>query len=40
MTWGLSESDWNRIAEFADTPRYRRDPEQLVPQDERAEDLH
>lgn len=32
MTRRLSENDWKRIAEFADTPRHRRDPDQLVPQ--------
>lgn len=27
----LSESDWERISEFANTPPHERDPEILVP---------
>lgn len=30
---GLSESDLERIATFAATPRYARDPEMLLPED-------
>ncbi len=30
---GLSESDLERIATFAATPRYARDPEMLLPDD-------
>ena len=33
---GLSESDLERIAAFAATPRYARDPEILVPDDHEA----
>jgi len=29
----LSESDRERIAEFAATPKYKRDPEMLAPDD-------
>lgn len=34
----LSESDLSRIAEFANTPRYERSPEQLLPEGEREEE--
>lgn len=34
MTEFLSESDLDRIAEFASTPEYDRDPELLVPDEE------
>ena len=27
----ISQSDWERIREFANTPMYKRDPEMLVP---------
>jgi hypothetical protein len=30
----LSESDLDRLRTFANTPRYRRSPDQLVPSDE------
>lgn len=30
----LSERDLDRIAEFASTPEYERNPEQLVPEEE------
>jgi len=30
----LTESDKRRIAEFAETPKYKRDPEMLVPEDD------
>lgn len=30
---GLSESDWERIAAFARTPKYKRNPEMLVPEE-------
>ena len=29
----LSESDLKRMKQFASTPKYERDPDQLVPQD-------
>ncbi len=28
----ISQSDWERIRRFANTPVYKRDPEMLVPQ--------
>lgn len=31
MPGGLSESDWERIVAFARTPKYKRDPEMLMP---------
>ena len=30
----ISESEWQRMQEFAKTPVYKRDPEQLMPQTE------
>jgi hypothetical protein len=33
MRGQLTDSDWERIAEFADTPKYERTPDQLVPND-------
>lgn len=30
----LTESDMQRISEFAATPKYRRDPEMLIPSDD------
>jgi hypothetical protein len=33
----LSESDRDRISEFVRTPRYERSPDQLLPDDEEAE---
>lgn len=32
MTSRLTESEWKRIAEFAETPKHRRRPEQLLPE--------
>lgn len=29
----ISESDRERIADFAETPAYKREPEQLLPED-------
>ncbi len=34
MTEFLSERDLDRIAEFASTPKYKRDPEQLLPDED------
>lgn len=34
MTEFLSQSDMDRIAKFVETPKYERDPELLVPDDE------
>jgi hypothetical protein len=34
----LSESDLDRLRTFANTPRYRRSPDQLVPGDESTAD--
>lgn len=31
MVKRLSQSDWNRIRQFAETPTYDRDPEMLSP---------
>lgn len=31
MSGGLSERDWERIEAFAHTPKYKRDPEMLMP---------
>jgi len=30
----LTESEMNRISEFASTPKYEREPEMLLPSDE------
>jgi hypothetical protein len=38
MTEHLSEEELERIARFAATPAYEREPEQLLPEDERPED--
>jgi hypothetical protein len=35
MTEHISDEELERIAQFAETPAYDRDPEQLVPDDER-----
>lgn len=37
MTEHLSDNDLERIAEFAETPAYKREPEQLLPE-ERCDD--
>ena len=37
MKGRLTESEWRRIAEFAETPKHQRCPEQLLP--EGAQDL-
>lgn len=39
MNGRLTESEWQRIAEFAETPKHQRCPEQLLPDgvDERQE---
>ncbi len=34
----LSESERERIAEFAATPKYKRDPEMLAPDDDEEDD--
>lgn len=34
MDGRLTDHDMQRIAEFADTPKYERTPEMLVPDDE------
>lgn len=34
MTEFLSERDLERIAEFASTPEYEREPEQLIPSED------
>lgn len=34
----ISESDMERIAEFAKTPVYMRKPEQLIPEQQRNDD--
>lgn len=34
MRGQLTESDWERIAEFAATPKYERTPDQLVPDEQ------
>ncbi len=34
MTDHLSQSDRDRIRQFVNTPRYRRNPDQLVPEEE------
>lgn len=34
MTEFLSDRDLDRIAEFASTPKYERDPEQLIPKED------
>lgn len=31
MNGRLTESEWQRIAEFAETPKHQRCPEQLLP---------
>lgn len=31
MKGRLTESEWQRIAEFAETPKHQRCPEQLLP---------
>lgn len=36
MSEHLSESELKRIQEFAETPMYEREPEQLLPEDETA----
>ncbi len=33
MTEHISDSDLERIAQFVDTPAYKREPEQLLPED-------
>jgi len=38
MTEHLSEQELERIAQFAATPAYEREPEQLLPEDERPVD--
>lgn len=30
----ITESEWRRITEFANTPGHEQDPEQLVPDDD------
>lgn len=37
MPTRLTDSEWERITEFANTPMHKRSPEQLVP--EEAEDV-
>lgn len=32
MEGRLTESDWQRITEFAETPKHQRCPEQLLPE--------
>lgn len=32
MKGRLTESEWRRIAEFAETPKHQRCPEQLLPE--------
>lgn len=34
MTEFLSDSDRDRIAEFIETPKYEREPELLIPEDD------
>lgn len=34
MVQRLSQSDWERIEQFANTPTYERDPEMLAPDDD------
>lgn len=33
MPGRLTDSEWKRIAEFAETPMHERTPEQLVPEE-------
>lgn len=33
MAESLTEADWTRIVDFANTPPYERDPEMLLPED-------
>lgn len=35
MSGHLTADEWQRIAEFAQTPKHRRCPEQLLPDEER-----
>lgn len=34
MTGRLTEREWERIAEFANTPMHERTPDQLIPDDD------
>ena len=34
MTDTISQEEFDRMAEFAKTPKFRRKPEQLLPEDE------